>query len=528
MLGGPFGRALKHQNVSATSGKVLRPLRDQQVFDARLVNSWLGLTTDVARLAILTRVQQAVITPAYRLVFRLEIANRPGMFARVATTIGARGCSLGAIDLVEATPQLHVRDVTVDCPDEKTGQALQGDLQHLDGVTVRAVSDRAFLLHLGGKVETKGRVQVRTRDDLSLVYTPGVARVCRAIAEDKDKVWKLTIRQNSVAVVTDGTAVLGLGDIGPEAAMPVMEGKVLIFAEFAGITAFPLCLDTKDPDEIVRTVEHVAPVFGGINLEDIAAPSCFIVERKLRERLDIPVFHDDQHGTAVVVLAGLRNAAAVVKKELTEMRVVIAGAGAAGIATARLLRLAGVRDISLCDRHGIVNASRSDENSEKVAIARELGTKRTGALEDAVEGAHVFVGLSGPRVLSLDALKTMARPRIVFGLANPDPEIDPLEAAPHVDVLATGRSDYPNQVNNSLVFPGVFRGLLDAHARGVSPDVELAAADALAATVPAHVRSSEYILPSMFDRAVVPAVAKAVADATRAAGLSRRTLLPDA
>ena len=479
-------------------------------------------------MAILTAVQpHAVISPAYRLVFRLEIANRPGMFATVATTIAARGCSLGAIDLVEATPTVHVRDVTVDAPDEKTGQLLHEDLQHLEGVNVRSVSDRAFLMHLGGKIEVKGRVQVRTRDDLSLVYTPGVARICRAIAEDKDKAWKLTIRQNSVAVVTDGTAVLGLGDIGPEAAMPVMEGKALIFAEFAGITAFPICLDTKDPDEIVRTVRNIAPAFGGINLEDIAAPSCFFVERRLRELLDIPVFHDDQHGTAVVVLAALRNAAAVVKRDLAGLRVVIAGAGAAGISTARLLHLAGVRDIVLTDRHGIVNASRSDENSEKIAIARALGITRSGTLEDAVEGAHVFIGLAGPRVLSLEALRTMARPRIVFALANPDPEIDPLLAASEVDVLATGRSDYPNQVNNSLVFPGVFRGLLDAHARGVSSDIELAAANALAATVPPPLRSAEYILPSMFDKDVVPAIAKAVSAATRAAGLSRRTAITD-
>jgi malate dehydrogenase (oxaloacetate-decarboxylating) len=468
-----------------------------------------------------------VITPAYRLIFRLEIANRPGMFAKVASTVGARGCSLGAIDLVEATPKVHVRDVTVDCPDERTGEQLHADLQKLDGVMVRSVSDRAFLMHLGGKIETRGRVQVRTRDDLSLVYTPGVARICRAIAEDKEKAWKLTVRQNTVAVVTDGTAVLGLGDIGPEAAMPVMEGKCLIFAEFAGITAFPLCLDTKDPEEIVRTVQYVAPAFGGINLEDIAAPSCFQVERMLRERLDIPVFHDDQHGTAVVVLAGLRNAAAVVDRDLSSLRVVIAGAGAAGIATARLLRLAGLSDVLLTDRHGIVNASRPDQNEDKRAIARELGTTRSGSLEDAVKDVNVFVGLSGPHVLSLAALRTMARPRIVFALANPDPEIDPLQAAPEVDVLATGRSDYPNQVNNSLVFPGVFRGLLDAHARGVSPDIELAAADALAATVPAHVRSAEYILPSMFDKDVVPTIAKAVAAATRAAGLSRRSSLPE-
>jgi malate dehydrogenase (oxaloacetate-decarboxylating) len=464
---------------------------------------------------------RAVLSPAFRLVFRLEIANRPGMFAQVATVIGERGCSLGAIDLVDATPQTHVRDVTVDCPDEHTGELLREDLRRIDGVRIRNVSDRAFLMHLGGKIETKGRVSVRTRDDLSLVYTPGVARICRAIAEDPDKVWRLTIRQNSVAVVTDGSAVLGLGNIGPEAALPVMEGKALLFADLAGITAFPLCLATQDPDEIVRTVENVAPVFGGINLEDIAAPNCFIVERELRERLDIPVFHDDQHGTAIVVLAGLQNAAAVVKRPLAELRVVIAGAGAAGIATARLLHLAGVRDIVLCDRHGIVHPNRDDLNAEKQNIARQFPTDRRGSLADAVAGANVFIGLSGPRVLSIDALRTMARPRIVFALANPDPEIDPLEAAAEVDVLATGRSDYPNQVNNVLAFPGVFRGLLDARARGVSPAVELAAATALAATVPAQVRSSEYILPSVFDRDVVPAIAKAVAAATRDAGLGR-------
>jgi len=471
---------------------------------------------------------RAVLSPAFRLVFRLEIANRPGMFAQVATVIGERGCSLGAIDLVDATPAVHVRDVTVDCPDERTGARLREDLQRIEGVQVRNVSDRAFLLHLGGKIETKGRVSVRTRDDLSLVYTPGVARICRAIADDPDKVWRLTIRQNSVAVVTDGSAVLGLGNIGAEAALPVMEGKALLFADLAGITAFPLCLATNDPDEIVRTVENVAPVFGGINLEDIAAPACFVVERKLRESLDIPVFHDDQHGTAIVVLAGLENAAAVVRRELADLRVVIAGAGAAGIATARLLRLAGVRDITLCDRHGIVHAGRDDLNEEKRDVVRLLGTGRRGSLEDALAGANVFIGLSGPRILSLDALRTMGRPRIVFALANPDPEIDPLDAAPEVDVLATGRSDYPNQVNNVLAFPGVFRGLLDARARGVSAEVELAAARALAATVPTPVRSAEYILPSVFDRDVVPAVAKAVAAATRDAGLARKTATPEA
>jgi len=354
------------------------------------------------------------------------------------------------------------------------------------------------------------------------VYTPGVARVCLAIAEDPERAWTLTMRPNTVAIVSDGTAVLGLGNIGPAAALPVMEGKALLFADLAGISAFPLVLDAKTPEEIVETVTHLAPGFGGVNLEDIAAPACFAIERALRERLDIPVFHDDQHGTAIVVLAGLRNAAAVCDVPLESLRVVIAGAGAAGIATARLLRVAGVASITLCDRRGILSSDRGDLNEEKRAVLSELGDGGRGTLEDALRGAHVFIGLSGPRTLSLPALLTMGRPRIVFALANPEPEIAPLEAAEHVDVLATGRSDHPNQVNNVLAFPGVFRGLLDARARSITTEMEVAAAAALAATVPERLRSADYILPSVFDRKVVPAVARAVAAAARKAGLARR------
>ena len=464
-----------------------------------------------------------VLTPTHRLIFRLEIANLPGMFAQVARAVGDHDCSLGAIDLVEATPQLHVRDVTVDAPDEETGKRLEAALRSADGVNVRNVSDRAFLMHLGGKIEVKGRVSVRTRDDLSLVYTPGVARICRAIAEDPERSWALTIRANSVAIVTDGSAVLGLGNIGPLAAMPVMEGKALLFAELAGITAFPLILDTASPAEIIETVERVAPAFGGINLEDIAAPACFEIERTLRERLDIPVFHDDQHGTAIVVLAAVRNAVAVCGADLQSLRIVVNGAGAAAIATARLLRAAGARDVVLCDRSGVLGPERTDLNGEKRAVLDELGAPRVrGGLADAVAGAHVFIGLSAPRTLSTAMLRSMARPRIVFALANPDPEIDPLDAAGEVDVMATGRSDYPNQVNNALAFPGVFRGLLDARAKGVSTEIALAAATALAAVVPDNVRSAEYILPSIFDAAVVPAIAQAVTSATRTAGLARR------
>ena len=464
-----------------------------------------------------------VLTPAYRLVFRLEILNRPGMFATVAQTIGEAGGSLGAIDLVQATPAVHVRDVTVDVSDEATGERLGQRLRKLDGVRVRAVSDRTFLMHLGGKVEIQGRVAVRTRDDLSLVYTPGVARVCRAIAADPQQAWTLTMKPNTVAIVSDGTAVLGLGNIGPLGALPVMEGKALLFRELAGISAFPIVIDAKGADEIVRTVVAIAPGFGGINLEDIAAPACFEVERELRERLDIPVFHDDQHGTAIVVLAGLQNAAAVCGVPLGSLRVAISGAGAAGLATARTLRAAGVRDIVVCDRQGVLARSRSDLGPTKAAFVEEVTPDAApGTLADAVRGRDTFIGLSAPGLLSLEMVRSMARPRIVFALANPEPEIDPLVAAPETDILATGRSDHPNQVNNVLAFPGVFRGLLDARASAMTPDMELAAAAALAATVPARVRSAEYILPSVFDRKVVPAIARTVARAARAAGVARR------
>ena len=465
-----------------------------------------------------------VLSPAYRLVLRLEIANRPGMFAEVARAIGARGGSLGAIDLVEATPTKHVRDVTVDMPDEETGEQLAADLRTLPGVAVRSVSDRTFLMHLGGKVAIAGRVAVRTRDDLSIVYTPGVARVCRAIAADPERAWSLTGRANAVAIISDGTAVLGLGNVGPLAALPVMEGKSLLFADLAGISAFPLVIAPGTVAETVEAVSRVSVGFGGVNLEDIAAPACFEIERLLRERLEIPVFHDDQHGTSIVVLAALRNAAAVCDVGLEGLRVVVLGAGAAGTATARLLRTAGIAHVTVCDRSGSLTTARADVNAEKRALATELGsTGPARTVAQSVRGAHVFIGLSGPRLLSLEMLGTMARPRIVFALANPEPEIDPVIASTEVEVMATGRSDYPNQVNNVLAFPGVFRGLLDARARTVTTNMEIAAAAALAESVPARLRSAEYILPSVFDPRVVPAMAKAVSAAARADGVARRS-----
>ncbi|MBI2324612.1 MAG: NAD-dependent malic enzyme [Chloroflexi bacterium] len=443
------------------------------------------------------------------------------MFANVARVIGEQGGSLGVIDLVEATPRVHVRDVTVDMPDEPSAARLATALQGIEGIEVKNVSDAAFRLHEGGKVEVRGRITVRTKEDLSLVYTPAVARVSSAIARDPSKVWTLTARANSVAIVSNGTAVLGLGDIGPLGALPVMEGKALLFRDLAGISAFPLVIDARTPQAVIDTVVAVAPSFGGINLEDIAAPSCFEIERELRRRLDIPVFHDDQHGTSIVVLAGLKNAAAVVGLPLADMRVVLLGAGAAGISTARLLNRAGVGTITVVDRHGIVGPSRTDLTPDKKAIVGELRTTRDGALADAMRDAHAFIGLSGPNLLPLALLRTMARPRIVFAMANPIPEIDPLVAGPECDIVATGRSDHPNQVNNVLAFPGVFRGLLDAGATAVTDDVELAAAQALADIVTPDLRGPEHILPSPFDPQVVPAVARAVAECARKSGVTR-------
>ena len=467
-----------------------------------------------------------MLSAAHRVVLRLGVDNRPGKFAEVARVIGEQGGSLGVIDLVEATPTVHVRDVSVDMPDEASAARLAMALKRLEGIDVRDVSDAAFKLHEGGKVEMRGRITVRSKEELSLVYTPAVARVSSAIAADPSKAWTLTMRGNTVAIVSNGSAVLGLGDIGPLGALPVMEGKALLFRDLAGISAFPLVLDARTAEEIIETVVHLAPTFGGINLEDIAAPACFEVERELRRRLDIPVFHDDQHGTAIVVLAALRNAAAVVGLGLEELRVVVLGAGAAGIATGRVLHRAGVREVTLVDRHGVIGPARTDLAPEKKAVLGELGTKRDGTLAEALAGAHAFIGLSGPGLLSLGDLRKMGRPRIVFALANPVPEVDPYLAGPEVDIMATGRSDHPNQVNNVLAFPGVFRGLLDARATTVTDDVELAAAEALAATVTPELRALEHILPSPFDPQVVPAVARAVAESVRASGHTRDSAQP--
>ncbi|HEU0246297.1 MAG TPA: NADP-dependent malic enzyme, partial [Gaiellaceae bacterium] len=409
-----------------------------------------------------------------------------------------------------------------------------GDAAHLDriiaavseveGIEVEHVSDRTFLFHLGGKLEVRPRTPLKTRDDLSMAYTPGVARVSSAIAEDPAKVWALTIKQNTVAIVSDGTAVLGLGDIGPEAALPVMEGKAVLFKEFGGVDAFPICLATKDVDEIVRTVVALSPVFGGINLEDISAPRCFDVERRLREALDIPVFHDDQHGTAIVVLAALLNAVRVVGKRIEDVRIVVTGVGAAGSATTRTLLAAGARDVVGCDRTGALYRGRPGLTPEKAAYA-ELTNPRAlrGSAEDALEGADVYIGLSGPGAVRCDAIGRMADRAIVFAMANPTPEVLPEEIEDVVEVIATGRSDYPNQINNVLAFPGVFRGALDVRARQITPEMEFAAARALAAVVKPEELATDYIVPSVFNREVAPAIAAAVATAAERAGVARRS-----
>jgi malate dehydrogenase (oxaloacetate-decarboxylating) len=463
-------------------------------------------------------------TASHSQTVRLQITNKPGMLGRVTSAIGKAGGDIGAIDLVEVGKTTITRDISFKTSGERHAQQVVERLRAVEGVEVVNVSDRTFLMHLGGKIEVKGKMPVKTRDDLSMAYTPGVARICMAIHHDPEKAYTLTIKQNTVAVVTDGSAVLGLGDIGPNGAQPVMEGKALIFKEFAGVDAFPICLATKDVDEIVMIVKALAPVFGGINLEDISAPRCFEIEERLQRDLDIPVFHDDQHGTAVVVLGAMLNALKLVKKKMSDARFVITGAGASGIATAKLLMKAGAKHIVGCDRAGAIYKGRTENmNSMKEWFAQHTNPRRIkGSAGEALVDADVFIGLSGPGVVSLKDVKAMNKNAIVFAMANPIPEILPEEAGAYVRVMATGRSDYPNQINNSCGFPGFFRGMLDVRARRVNDEMKLAAAHAIAGMVGKDELSEEYITPSMFDPRLVPAVSSAVADAAIKTGVARK------
>jgi malate dehydrogenase (oxaloacetate-decarboxylating) len=437
--------------------------------------------------------------------------------------IGDLGGSLGAIDIKAVTKTHKIRDITLQARDEAHGESIVEHLKTLGIVDVLNVSDRTFLMHLGGKIRITSKSPVVTRDDLSMVYTPGVGRVCMAIHKDPAKAYKLTIKANTVAIVSDGTAVLGLGDIGPEAAMPVMEGKAMLFKEFANVDAFPICLDTKDTEEIIRTVKNIAPGFGGINLEDISAPRCFEIEARLKKELNIPVFHDDQHGTAVVVLAALTNAMKLVHKEIKDLKIVVTGVGAAGVACSKMMMAAGATNLIGFDRTGAIHKGRTNLNYMKQWFAENTNPAGfTGTVKEALEGADLFLGLSGPGVIEPEDLAKMNKDAIVFAMANPTPEVMPEEAAPYVRIMATGRSDYPNQINNVLCFPGIFRGALDCLATDINDEMTLAAAAAIAGAIPPEELAEDYIIPGVFDRRVATAVAAAVVKAAIETGVARR------
>jgi malate dehydrogenase (oxaloacetate-decarboxylating) len=453
-----------------------------------------------------------------RITFRLALENAPGMLGKVTGTVDELGSEVVATERTHEQRHVVFRNVTVDVRDEPHADEIAVALNDLPGVELLAIVDDVLLAHEGGKITVETTREVTGPEDLALVYTPGVAKVCRMIADDPVAAYRLTIRSNSVAVITDGSAVLGLGDIGPLASLPVMEGKAMLLKSFGEVDAYPLLVDEQDPDEFVETVARIAGGFGGINLEDISAPRCFEIEGKLRQRLDIPVFHDDQHGTAVVVLAALMNAAKVVDRELAGLKVVVQGIGAAGVAIINLLRAAGIEDIVPVDRDGIVEPKRKGTDPIRRRVAKQSNPRQlTGGQDVALEGADVFIGVSGPSSLPLERVQTMSPDRIIFALANPTPEIHPDEAGPHVRVMATGRSDFPNQINNVLCFPGLFRGLLDAAATKVTDEMKVAAAQGIASIVGDEL-APDYVIPSPFDRSVAPAVAEAVSRTAREQG----------
>lgn len=454
--------------------------------------------------------------PSYSLTIRLQLPHQAGMLATVTQAIATAGGSIGQIDLIEQSHKTLTRDITVDASSSDHAEAIVTAVKGLKDIKVLDVYDRTFNLHRGGKISVQSKIALKSQDQLAMAYTPGVGRVCMAIANDPAQVYNLTIKSNTVAIVTDGSAVLGLGNLGPMGALPVMEGKAMLFKEFAGIDAFPICLNTQDTDEIVETVKRIAPVFGGVNLEDISAPRCFEIEARLQKELEIPIFHDDQHGTAIVSLAALINSLKLVKKSMDQIRLVINGAGAAGLAMARLFQKAGVQHIVICDSRGILSTDRTDLNDQK----RTFAVPQSGSLADAMVGADVFMGVSAPGVVTPEMVKSMATDPIVFAMANPIPEIQPEAVSDLVAVMATGRSDYPNQINNVLAFPGIFRGALDCRAQTMTISMFLEAAAAIASLIKPSDLHKEHIIPSVFDERVASTVASAVQRAARAEGIA--------
>src|SRR5256714_693103 len=463
----------------------------------------------------------------FSLTLRVEIDRVLGQLGRVTSAIGDAGGQIGAVDIVEQLEHKTVRELIVDAVDIDHGNAIVAAVNEISGATVLEIADRTFELHRGGKIYTGMKAPIRNRDDLSMAYTPGVARVCLEIERDRDRAWEYTIKKNSVAVVSDGTAVLGLGDIGPEAAMPVMEGKAVLFKEFADVDAFPICLDAKDTEEIIRTVKAIAPTFGGINLEDISSPRCFEIEARLVEELDIPVFHDDQHGTAIVVLAALLNACRLTGRSIEDLRVAMVGAGAAGGAVAKILMNEGVGAISACGPAGGIHSAREDSldgsmNPPKTWLAENTNlNQEEGSPVDALQGADVFIGLSGPGIIDGDDLQRMNPDPFVFAMANPNPEVSPEAAERYAGVMATGRSDYPNQINNVLAFPGVFRGALDVRATQITEEMKVAAAHGIAGVVTEDELAEDNIIPTVFNREVSHAVAEAVSREATRSGVAR-------
>jgi malate dehydrogenase (oxaloacetate-decarboxylating) len=461
---------------------------------------------------------------SYTITMRLQGTTRIGGIHDILGVIAAAGGAIGAIDVVERDSTQWVRDFTVNCSDTEHEKRITRAVRGVKGVKVIAVSDETFRMHLGGKLTVEPKFELKTRAQLSMAYTPGVGRVSSYVSEDPSRAWALTIKQNTIAIVSDGTAVLGLGNLGPEGAMPVMEGKAMLFKSFAGVDAFPLCIAENDQDKIVEFCRQISPTFGGINLEDISAPRCFYIEEKLKELVDIPVFHDDQHGTAVVVLAALKNAIRIVEKKMEDLHVTVIGVGAAGVACSKIMLAAGVQNIIGLDRHGILYKGRSTGGNEMKAWFAEHTNPdgRRGDLQVALEGADVFLGLSGPRLLEAQWIKKMARDPIIFAMSNPVPEVMPEEAEPYAAVIATGRSDYPNQINNVLCFPGIFRGALDCRARDINEPMKIAAAEAIAACVAGDKLAPDYIIPSVFDKRVAKNVAAASIRAAHESGVAQR------